>query len=146
MSRAISCINEAVKDGYKVLMLLSGGVDSTVCTALLHKALGAERVIAVHIDNGFMRKNESVSVEQSLSSVGLKVNVINANMEFMNGHTIVDEKKTPLLCHTIEPETKRKIIGDTFMTVANRIIEDMKLDADKVRVAVGFLFSYPNLM
>jgi len=139
MSRAISCINEAVKDGYKVLMLLSGGVDSTVCTALLHKALGAERVIAVHIDNGFMRKNESVSVEQSLSSVGLKVNVINANMEFMNGHTIVDEKKTPLLCHTIEPETKRKIIGDTFMTVANRIIEDMKLDADKVILGQGTL-------
>jgi len=139
MSRAISCINEAVKYGYKVLMLLSGGVDSTVCTALLHKALGAERVIAVHIDNGFMRKNESVSVEQSLSSVGLKVNVINANMEFMNGHTIVDEKKTPLLCHTIEPETKRKIIGDTFMTVANRIIEDMKLDADKVILGQGTL-------
>jgi len=139
MTRAINCINEAVKDGYKVLMLLSGGVDSTVCTALLHKALGAERVIAVHIDNGFMRKNESVSVEQSLSSVGLKVNVINANMEFMNGHTIVDEKKTPLLCHTIEPETKRKIIGDTFMTVANRIIEDMKLDADKVILGQGTL-------
>ena len=53
-------------------------------------------------------------------------------MEFMNGHTIIDGKKTPLLCHTTDPEIKRKIIGDTFMTVANRIIEEMNLDPDKV--------------
>ena len=43
-------------------MLLSGGVDSTVCAALITKALGQERVIAIHIDNGFMRKNESEQV------------------------------------------------------------------------------------
>ena len=43
-------------------MLLSGGVDSTVCAALVTKALGQERVIAIHIDNGFMRKNESEQV------------------------------------------------------------------------------------
>ena len=54
-------------------MLLSGGVDSTVCAALLHKALRKEQVIAVHIDNGFMRKNESQDVEQSLSKIGLSV-------------------------------------------------------------------------
>ncbi|KAK3082530.1 hypothetical protein FSP39_003731 [Pinctada imbricata] len=54
-------------------MLLSGGVDSTVCAALLHKALRKEQVIAVHIDNGFMRKNESHNVEQSLSKIGLSV-------------------------------------------------------------------------
>ena len=61
-----------------------------------------------------------------------QVRVINANMEFMNGHTIIDGKKTPLLCHTTDPEIKRKIIGDTFMAVANRIIEEMNLDPDKV--------------
>ena len=86
-----------------------------------------------------MRKNESASVEESLASVGLKVTVINANMEFMNGHTMVDDKKTPLLCHAVDPEIKRKIIGDTFMTVANRIIEDMKLDPDKVILGQGTL-------
>lgn len=52
-------------------MLVSGGVDSTVCAALLHKALNADQVIAFHIDNGFMRKNESILVERSLKSVGL---------------------------------------------------------------------------
>ena len=54
-------------------MLLSGGVDSTVCAALLHKALKEDQVIAVHVDNGFMRKNESAKVEESLKALGLKV-------------------------------------------------------------------------
>ena len=63
MTRANTLIKEAVADADdgKVLMLLSGGVDSTVCTALLHKALGPDRAIAVHIDNVFMRKKESAS-------------------------------------------------------------------------------------
>ena len=54
-------------------MLLSGGVDSTVCAALLHKALPENQVIAVHIDNGFMRKFESDHVETSLNKIGLHV-------------------------------------------------------------------------
>ena len=73
-SKCITTIKEAVGDN-KVLMLLSGGVDSTVCTALLHKALSPDQVVAVHIDNGFMRKNESVNVEASLAAVGLQVGV-----------------------------------------------------------------------
>lgn len=54
-------------------MLLSGGVDSTVCTALLNKALNQDQVIAVHIDNGFMRKRESLSVEEALTKLGIKL-------------------------------------------------------------------------
>lgn len=54
-------------------LLVSGGVDSTVCAALLHKALCEDQVIAVHIDNGFMRKNESQRVEQSLEKLGLRL-------------------------------------------------------------------------
>ena len=52
--------------------LVSGGVDSAVCTALLNAALGPENVVVVHIDNGFMRKNESDNVRRSLESLGLK--------------------------------------------------------------------------
>lgn len=52
-------------------MLISGGVDSTVCAALLHKALNKDQVIAFHIDNGFMRKDESEQVEKSLKVLGL---------------------------------------------------------------------------
>lgn len=47
----------------KVLLLVSGGVDSTVCAALLHKALRPDQIIAIHIDNGFMRKNETAKVK-----------------------------------------------------------------------------------
>ena len=54
-------------------MLVSGGVDSTVCAALLHKSLNEEQVIAYHIDNGFMRKNESKAVDKSLNDIGLKM-------------------------------------------------------------------------
>lgn len=54
-------------------MLVSGGVDSTVCAALLNRALKEDQVIAIHIDNGFMRKNESLQVELSLKKLGLKL-------------------------------------------------------------------------
>ena len=54
-------------------MLLSGGVDSTVCAALMNRALGVDRVLAIHIDNGFMRKNESDQVRDSLAQLGLDV-------------------------------------------------------------------------
>jgi GMP synthase (glutamine-hydrolysing) len=57
----------------KVLMLLSGGVDSTVCAALMKEALSSDQVIAIHIDNGFMRKGESDQVKESLEAIGLKV-------------------------------------------------------------------------
>ena len=56
--------------------MVSGGVDSTVCAALLHKALddsvSSTRVIAVHIDNGFMRHRETEKVMQSLQDIGLR--------------------------------------------------------------------------
>lgn len=48
-------------------------MDSTVCTALLNKALNQDQVIAVHIDNGFMRKRESQSVEEALTKLGIKL-------------------------------------------------------------------------
>uniref|UniRef100_A0A8B9GS40 GMPS ATP-PPase domain-containing protein n=1 Tax=Astyanax mexicanus TaxID=7994 RepID=A0A8B9GS40_ASTMX len=74
-NRQLSCIREIQEkvDKSKVLVLLSGGVDSTVCTALLNKALNQEQVIAVHIDNGFMRKRESQSVEEALTKLGIKL-------------------------------------------------------------------------
>lgn len=61
-------------------VLLSGGVDSTVCTALLNKALNKDQVIAVHIDNGFMRKRESQSVEEALKKLGIQVKGGNASL------------------------------------------------------------------
>ena len=54
-------------------MLLSGGVDSTVCAALLRKSLKSDQIRAIHIDNGFMRKGESDQVLESLLKLGLEV-------------------------------------------------------------------------
>lgn len=75
-SREQECIDQiraTVGDTDKVLVLLSGGVDSTVCAALFRRALKAEQVVAFHIDNGFMRKEESTNVEKSLNQLGLEV-------------------------------------------------------------------------
>ncbi|KAF3847999.1 hypothetical protein F7725_021027 [Dissostichus mawsoni] len=129
-------------------VLLSGGVDSTVCTALLNKALDQEQVIAVHIDNGFMRKRESQSVEEALTKLGIKLKVVNAAHTFYNGTTtlpISEEDRTPrkriskTLNMTTNPEEKRKIIGDTFVKVANEVIGEMNLKPEEVFLAQGTL-------
>jgi GMP synthase (glutamine-hydrolysing) len=57
---------------------VSGGVDSTVLAALLAKALPAEQVNAVHVDTGFMRKNESQLVQNPCKDAGIDIEVINA--------------------------------------------------------------------
>ncbi|CAH8508579.1 unnamed protein product [Schistosoma guineensis] len=84
----ISKIREAVGQN-KILILLSGGVDSTVCAALLSKTLDPSQIIAVHIDNGFLRKNESLRVIESLKSLGIKVHLINAGLRFLSGTTML---------------------------------------------------------
>ncbi|GCB74997.1 GMP synthase [glutamine-hydrolyzing] [Scyliorhinus torazame] len=149
-SREVECIREIQKKvGHsKVLVLLSGGVDSTVCTALLNKALNQDQVIAVHIDNGFMRKKESQTVEEALKKLGIKVKVVNAAHAFYNGTTtlpISEEDRTPrkriskTLNMTTNPEEKRKIIGDTFVKVANEVIGEMNLKPEEVYLAQGTL-------
>ncbi|KAL2301392.1 hypothetical protein Nmel_011963 [Mimus melanotis] len=129
-------------------VLLSGGVDSTVCTALLNRALNREQVMAVHIDNGFMRKRESQAVEEALKKLGIQVKVVNAAHSFYNGTTtlpISDEDRTPrkriskTLNMTTSPEEKRKIIGDTFVKIANEVIGEMNLKPEEVFLAQGTL-------
>ena len=148
--RIQSCIDAIKKQcgSCKILSLVSGGVDSTVCTALLTKALGANSVYAVHIDNGFMRKNESKQVADSLEVLGLKLTVVNASHTFYNAKTQLtcDEMDHPVkkwysrtLNITSEPEEKRKIIGDTFIQVANDAIKDLKLDPKTTMLAQGTL-------
>jgi len=149
-SREADCLDyiRAAVGSHKVLLLASGGVDSTVCAALLHKALSQDQVIAVHIDNGFMRKNESLQVEQSLRKMGLKLKVINARHAFSNGSTTVPEtgangvlrkRATGLLCRTTHPEQKRNIIGDTFIKVANEVISELNLRPEEVLLGQGTL-------
>ncbi|VEN54751.1 unnamed protein product [Callosobruchus maculatus] len=142
-------IKDTVGSNNKVLLLLSGGVDSTVCAALLHKALRPEQIIAIHIDNGFMRKNESEKVHSSLQKVGLNLRVIKAASSFSEGQTVVPIDKqqegnsrtriTKMLCMTSDPEEKRKIIGDVFVRISDEIISDLNLNADEVFLGQGTL-------
>lgn len=145
---AIQSIRDTVSNS-KVLLLVSGGVDSSVCAALLHKALRRDQVFAVHIDNGFMRKNESARVAESLRQLGLDLKVVNAAHQFSEGQTTMlnapgqdltaHRGPTKLLCHTINPEEKRKIIGDVFVRVANDVITELNLRPEDVFLAQGTL-------
>ena len=91
-----------------VFLLASGGVDSTVAAALLGRALGSERLHLLHIDNGFMRKNESRQVIELFDDLGL-----DANLHFVDASDVFLEA----IAGAIEPEHKRRIIGDTFVVV-----------------------------
>ncbi|PFX27813.1 GMPS gene product [Stylophora pistillata] len=150
LSRVDTCIQQIKKSvgNMNVLALVSGGVDSTVCAALLHKALRPEQVVAVHIDNGFMRKNESQEVEESLKRLGLRLKVVNAALRFYNSTTVISGKKdqspvkkqvTKTLNVTTDPEEKRRIIGDTFIKVANEVCKEFNLDETNTYLAQGTL-------
>lgn len=89
----------------KVIMALSGGVDSTVAAMLIHKAIG-DNLQGIFVDNGLLRKGEFEEVLQTYSTLGLKVNGINARQRFY------DELKG-----VTDPEAKRKIIGRLFIEV-----------------------------
>lgn len=92
--------------GKKVLLALSGGVDSSVCAALLQKAC-PEGLICVFVDHGLLRKNEREEVEKVFKDQ-FKINLITADAEkrFLNK-----------LKHHKDPEKKRKIIGKEFIKV-----------------------------
>ncbi|CAD6997005.1 GMP synthase [glutamine-hydrolyzing] [Ceratitis capitata] len=129
----------------RVLLLVSGGVDSTVCAALLRHALNPNQIIAVHIDNGFMRKGESEKVEKSLREIGINLVVKKEAYRFLKGTTQIKRPgqfsvvETPMLFQTFNPEEKRKIIGDVFVKITNDIVAEMKLKPEEVLLAQGTL-------
>lgn len=151
VGRELACVKEIREfiGDQRVLSLVSGGVDSTVCTALLHKAIGHDRVIAVHIDNGFMRKDESLCVEESLRAIGVDLKVLRSAQTFYNAHTTIVEKLSPdatprkrrtkPLNLTTKPEEKRKIIGDTFVRVCEEFLRSLDLSTKNVFLAQGTL-------
>lgn len=136
---SIKMIKEKVGDN-KVVVLVSGGVDSAVTAALLVKALDSDNVYAIHIDSGFMRKNESDVICENLKKLGLK-NLIRENAKdiFFNTVVEVEGKKIGPLVETIDPEAKRQIIGEIFIRIANNVIERLGLDPEHTFIAQGTL-------
>ena len=121
--KAIEEIQREVGDK-KVLCLVSGWVDSTVLARLLVKALDNDQLLLLHVDNWFMREGESKTVVEEFEKIKMKVEVALAWQQFLDAYTTVDWEEVWPLSKTTNPEHKRKIIGDTFMRVAEEKIAD----------------------
>ena len=107
VEESIKQIRDKVKDG-KVLLALSGGVDSSVCAGLLSKAIG-KQLTCVFVDHGLLRKNEGDEVENIFGKNGkFDLNFIRVNAQ---------DRYYSKLSGVTEPEKKRKIIGEEFIRV-----------------------------
>ena len=125
----VKLVQEQVGDK-KVLLALSGGVDSSVVAALLIKAIG-KQLVCVHVNHGLMRKGESEQVIEVFQN-GLDANLI---------YVDATDRFLDLLKDVAEPETKRKIIGNEFVKVFDE--ESAKL-SDIPFLAQGTI--YPDII
>jgi GMP synthase (glutamine-hydrolysing) len=129
VDEAVARIRAAV-GGDAVLLGLSGGVDSSVAAALIHKAIGAQ-LTCVFVDHGLLRQNEATEVMDTFArNLGVRVVHVDASAEFLAALDGVDD-----------PEAKRKIIGKLFVDVFER--EAAKL-ADVRWLAQGTI--YPDVI
>ena len=122
----------------RVLSALSGGVDSAVSTALVHKAVG-DQLVAVFVDHGLLRKGEREQVEQDyVASTGVRLVTVDARETFLDA-----------LAGVSDPEEKRKIIGREFIRAFERVqrelVDEAKADGEPIRFLVqGTL--YPDVV
>jgi len=98
----IKLIREQVGDK-KVLLGLSGGVDSSVVAALISKAI-PDQLLCVYVDHGFMRKDETKQIKEAFAPLPLKLEVVDASQKFLSK-----------IAGVTDPERKRKIIGEEFV-------------------------------
>ncbi|MBT4825317.1 MAG: glutamine-hydrolyzing GMP synthase [Flavobacteriaceae bacterium] len=121
-------IRETIGDE-KVILGLSGGVDSTVAAVLLHKAIGTQ-LHCIFVNNGLLRKNEFESVLNQYEGMGLNVKGVDASDQFLKA-----------LAGETDPESKRKIIGNTFIDVFD---DESKKTAGVSWLAQGTI--YPDVI
>ncbi len=105
IEKAVEEIRDAAA-GKKVVMALSGGVDSSVCASLGARAIG-DRLIPIYVDTGLMRKGETERIREVFKALNL--DVVDAAGEFF-----------PALRGVIDPEEKRKVIGERFIRIFER--------------------------
>lgn len=99
-------------EGGKAIIGLSGGIDSSVATAIAAKALG-EKLTAVYVDHGFMREGETEQIREAFQKFNICLIIANAQERFMTK-----------LRGVTEPETKRKIMGEEFIRVFEEIANE----------------------
>ncbi len=126
---SVAAIREQVGEG-KAICALSGGVDSAVAAAMVHRAIG-DRLTCIYVDTGLMRLNESDQIVETFEKTqGIKLIHVSAGERYF----------TKLAGH-VEPETKRKIIGEQFI----RIFEEFARNLDDEEFLVqGTL--YPDVI
>jgi GMP synthase (glutamine-hydrolysing) len=133
----VALIREQVGDK-RVICGLSGGVDSAVAAALVHRAVG-DQLTCVFVDHGLLRKGEAEQVEQDyVASTGITLKVVDAQQRFLDA-----------LAEVSDPETKRKIIGREFIRVFEQAARDVVADAGAHGDEVEFLVQgtlYPDVV
>lgn len=102
---AVAQLQNEIGPDDRVVMGLSGGVDSSVCAALVGRAIG-ERLTCIFVDHGMMRKGEGDLVREAYENIGIRVKVVDASDRFFRD-----------LAGVHDPEQKRKIIGRDFVEV-----------------------------
>jgi len=115
--------------GRKLVLLLSGGVDSLVALELCIQALGNENVYSIHVDTGFMRKNESSEIMEHFDKLGFKnIKIIDAEAQYLQE-----------LEGVVEPEAKRLIIGKIFVDIANKELADLE-EQEELMLVQGTIY------
>ena len=115
IEEAIESIKAQVGNG-KAIIAVSGGVDSTVTAVLMSRALG-KNCVSVFVDTGYMRKNEPETIKEVAKRLGLNLRFVDARQEFYDA-----------LKGVTEPEAKRKIIGERFIRIFERIAKEEKAE------------------
>lgn len=114
----------------KVFMLISGGVDSTVAYTLIQKAIGPEHTYGLFVDTGLIRMHEKEEVEEAYKKAIIE------NIHFYYAGDIFINR----LRNVYNPEEKRQIIGDTFIDVQRKAIDDLKLNPDEWLLGQGTIY------
>ena len=129
IEKAVEEIRAAVGDG-TVICGLSGGVDSAVAAALVHKAVG-DQLVCVFVDHGLLRKGEAEQVEETFRAT-FRMNMV---------HVKAQDRFLDRLAGVSDPEDKRLIIGETFIRVFEEVAADV---SDAAFLVQGTL--YPDVI
>ena len=137
MQNFISLAKEQIRQevaSRKVLMFLSGGVDSSVAFALLNEALGTDRVLGLYMDNCFMRQGESEQIMQRYRDLGYtNVEARDFSKEFLEA-----------LAGLTDPQQKRHQVGAVFIRMRKRFLGELQLNPEEWMLGQGTL--YPDII
>jgi GMP synthase (glutamine-hydrolysing) len=137
IAEQVEKIKKQVGSG-RVICGLSGGVDSAVAAALVHKAVG-DQLVAVFVDHGLLRDGEAEQVERDyVAATGIRLVTVNAEQRFLAA-----------LSGVTDPETKRKIIGREFIRAFEEAQVDLMKEASSANEEIKFLVQgtlYPDVV